>query len=134
MNDKQARKPLRQDRKMGIGRAIVVAAAAAYVGGPAGAAIDCVGTVTNLSLQLSSAGTVTLSLSGGPSWTYLCDLSAGGRNGVPADVCKVMYATLVTAKATGKQVLIRFNDYDSCAAVPAWGNAGSLGWTRVMLD
>lgn len=98
------------------------------------AAIDCTGTITNLSLQLSTAGTVTLSLSGGPTYTYLCDIADAGRNGVAPVVCKAMYASLLTAKATNKQVLIRFNDYDSCSSVPAWGNAGSLGWTKVLLD
>lgn len=101
---------------------------------PTHAAIDCVGTITNLSLQLSTEGTVTLSLSDGPSYTYLCDTAGSGSSGVSPTVCRAMYATLLASKLSGKRVLIRFNDYSSCGAVPSWGNAGSLGWTQVVLD
>jgi len=98
------------------------------------AAIDCTGTVTNLSLQMGTAGTVTLSLSNGPTYTYFCNVGEGNLNGVSPSVCRTMYATLLTAKATNKQVLIRFYDHDSCTAVPSWANAGALGWTKVLLD
>ncbi len=98
-------------------------------------AVDCTGTVTNLSLQLNSAGTVTLSLAGGPTYTYLCNVDgATNRNGVSPTVCKTMYSTLMAAKVSGKKVLIRFYDHDSCTDVPAWGNAGRLGWTQLLLD
>ncbi|MBQ0935111.1 hypothetical protein [Ideonella paludis] len=96
--------------------------------------VDCTGAVTNLSLQLNAQGTVTLSLSGGPSMTYLCDIDGVGRNGVAPAVCRAMYASLLTAKTSGKKVLIRFYDYPTCAAVPAWGSAGALGWTQIALD
>lgn len=45
-----------------------------------------------------------------------------------------MYATLVTAKTTGKRVLIRFNDHATCGAIPVWTLAGALGWTMVLTD
>jgi hypothetical protein len=98
------------------------------------AAVDCTGLITNLSLQLSAEGTVTLSLAGGPSYTYLCDTAGVGINGVNPSVCRAMYASLLVTKTSGKRVLIRFNDYSSCAAVPAWANAGSLGWTQLALE
>jgi len=96
------------------------------------AAVDCTGTVTSLSVQLGGEGTVTLSLSGGPTYTYLCDIAGIERNGVDRTVCKVMYASLLAAKATNKQVLIRFNNYNLCTDVPPWADAGSLGWTRIL--
>ena len=98
------------------------------------AAVDCSGEITSLSLQLNTEGTVTMSLAGGPSYTYLCDLDGAGRNGVSAVVCRSFYATLLAAKASGKKVTIRFYNYNSCAAIPAWTNAGALGWTVVMTD
>lgn len=97
------------------------------------ASVDCAGDVTNLSLQLDSVGTVTLSLSGGPSYTYLCAVD-GSRNGVSATVCRSMYATLVAAKTAGKKVSIRFNDYSSCSAIPSWADPGVLGWTVLLID
>lgn len=93
------------------------------------AVVDCFGSVTNLSLQLSTYGTVTLSLSGGPSYTYLCNIDGSVMNGVSNKVCSTMYNTLLTAKAMNKKVTIRFYDHATCAAVPSWANAGSLGWT-----
>jgi len=101
--------------------------------GHASAVVDCTGTVTNLSLQLDAGATLTLALSGGPSFTYLCDFN-GSRNGVPAVVCRTIYATLIAAKLTGKKVLMRFYDYATCDAVPAWANAGTVGWTQLLLD
>ena len=98
-------------------------------------AVDCTGTVNNLSLQLNSTGTVTLSLAGGPTMTYLCDVDGtANRNGVSPTVCKTMYSTLMAAKVSGKKVLIRFYDHESCSSVPAWDNAGSLGWTKLLLN
>jgi hypothetical protein len=99
----------------------------------ASAAIDCQGTVDNLSLDLSTSGVVTVSLSGGPSWVYLCTIDAA-NNGVSPTVCRTMYSTLALAKATGKKVLIRFYDHQSCTAIPSWAWAGQLGWTRVLID
>jgi hypothetical protein len=95
--------------------------------------IDCAGTVDNLSLQLDTSGTVTLSLSGGPAFTYLCNLD-GIRNGVSPVVCRAMYASLMAAKTTGKRVSIRFYDYATCSAIPAWANSGALGWTVLLFD
>ena len=88
--------------------------------------VDCQGTVQSLSMALSTSGTVTLSLSGGPSFTYLCDTAGSGRNAVDPGVCKTMYATLLLTKAMNKQVVLRFYDYPTCAAVPSWANAGTL--------
>ena len=65
--------------------------------GNAGAEVDCTGTVDNLSLHLNDAGTVTLSLSGGSSFTYLCNIEGAtgvaGLNGVSGRVCTMMYST-----------------------------------------
>jgi hypothetical protein len=113
-----------------------IAATVAFLGGTFSthAAIDCVGLITNLSLQMGAEGTLTLSLQDGPSYTYLCDIASSGRNGVSPTVCRAMYATLLASKLSGKRILIRFNDYSSCGSVPSWGNAGSLGWTQVVVD
>ena len=86
---------------------------------PANAAVDCTGTVDNLSMHLDSTGTVTVSLSGGPSFVYLCTIDGPATNGVSPSVCRSMYSTLVLAKAMGKKVLIRFYNHTSCAAIPA---------------
>jgi hypothetical protein len=83
--------------------------------GVASAAVDCTGTVDSLSLHLTTRGTVTLSLSGGPSFTYLCEVDgvagAAGLNGVSPAVCRTMYSTLALAKVSGKKVTVRFYDY-----------------------
>jgi hypothetical protein len=98
------------------------------------AAVDCVGLVTSLSLDLNASGTVTLSLAGGPSYTYLCNIDGTALNGVSPAVCRTMYASLLLAKTTGKRVSIRFYDHDSCVAVTPWANSGTLGWTIMALD
>lgn len=123
--------------KTGMRRAVAAATCVttlALFSPGASAVIDCQGTVTNLSLDLNVNGTVTLSLSGGPSWVYLCTIDGSPTNAVSTTVCRTMYSTLALAKATGKRVLIRFYDHQSCSAIPPWAWAGNLGWTQVLLD
>lgn len=100
------------------------------------AQVDCMGTVNSLSMQFNNVGTVTLSLSGGPSYTYVCNIDPAAPmiNGVSPTVCKTMYATLMATKLAAKKVTIRFYDYISCSAVPAWANAGAMGWTVLLQD
>ena len=119
---------------MKIPGSIVSVALSLLFSGSSFAAIDCMGEVTNVSLQRPAQGTVTLSLSGGPSFTYLCDVDGVGRNGVSATVCRTMYATLMAAKASGKKISIRFYDYSTCSAIPAWTDSGALGWTILLID
>jgi hypothetical protein len=96
--------------------------------------IDCTGTVESLSVQLSTHGTITLSLSGGPSYVYICNLDGATANGVSFETCKAMYSTLLAAKLSGKKMKIRFYGYESCGSVPSWAYPGALGWTQVLLD
>jgi hypothetical protein len=112
---------------------VAVAAGVLVLIESASADVDCRGEVTNLSLQLDGNGQVTLSLSGGPNYTYLCSVDAV-RNGVSPTVCRMMYATLVTAKTTGKKVSIRFYNYNSCSAIPPWADSGTLGWTILLTE
>ncbi len=96
--------------------------------------VDCVGEVETLSLQLNHKGTVTLSLSGGPSYVYLCNMDGEVENGVSFETCKAMYSTLMAAKITKKKMLIRFYDHESCSEVSSWAFPGRLGWTQVLRD
>jgi hypothetical protein len=96
-------------------------------------AVDCTGTITNLSLQMDGGGIVTLGLSSGPSYSYICSTVAD-YNGVPAGLCRTMYATLVAAKLAGKRVMFRFYSHATCAAVPNWAAPGQLGWNQLLLD
>jgi len=96
--------------------------------------IDCTGTVDSLSLQMNINGTVTLSLSGGPTYVYLCNIDGSVVNGVSHEVCKAMYSTLMAAKVANKKVKIRFSGHDTCQDIPAWSYPGNLGWTQVLLD
>lgn len=118
------------------GKSVLALAASLAFGfsSAAQAVVDCAGDITSLSLQLGAEGTIVLSLSGGPSHTYLCDIDGAGRNGVSPAVCRAMYASLMAAKVSAKKVYIRFYDYNTCSAVPEWGDAGTLGWTILFLE
>ena len=91
----------------------------------------------------------------GHSWTQVHNRGSGGesffglfnpglwkliRNGnYDAVLCFVGYVratfwiALMAAKLTGKQVLIRFYNYSTCATVPSWAASGPMGWTMVLL-
>ena len=100
---------------------------------PARAYVDCTGTITNLSIQLDGYGTVTVGLSSGPNFSYVCAVNYA-LNGVDPVVCRTLYASLMAAKLAGKRVLIRFHDHESCTSIPNWTNAGQLSWTQMLLD
>lgn len=119
-------------RSLGM-KLVLVLVATTLMSGIAAADVDCTGEVTNLSLQLDDAGTVTLSLAGGPTNVYLCNVD-GIRNGVSPTVCRAMYSTLTTAKVTGRKMKIRFYSHSDCSTIPSWQNAGTLGWTQLLLD
>lgn len=101
----------------------------------ANADIDCVGNVIGLSLQMTTTGVVTVSLSGGPTAVYLCAVDGVAYNGVSPDVCKAMYSTLMAAKLSNKKMLIRFSgNYANCTSIPSWAAAPMHGWTSVLAD
>lgn len=118
------------------GQLLAAAAAAAIImfPMPAAAVVDCTGTVESLSLQMDSYGTVTLSLSGGPSYVYICAVDGTSMNGISPTVCRTMYGTLALAKTTGKKVLMRFHNHTSCSAIPPWAPVGPMSWTQVLFD
>jgi hypothetical protein len=61
----------------------------------------------------------------GSSWIVLCS-TASTENGITADQCKTVYATLLSAQLTHQQVQLWFSDALTCATQPAWGL--STGW------
>src|SRR4051812_41271508 len=71
----------------------------------------CTGQVG--ALALNPSGLVTVSIGTYASFVYLCQVGATYQ-GIAPDVCKAIYATLLTAKATGKNVDIYFSDGGSC--------------------
>lgn len=79
-------------------------------------------------------GVITLGLSGGPLATNVCSVKTGNElNGIDAEVCKVLYSSLLSAKAAGKKVMIRFYDHEQCDSSDMyWKSAGKLGWTKQM--
>jgi hypothetical protein len=92
--------------------------------------IDCSGKVTVLSLQ-APGGLITLSLLGGPSYIYLCNVEQT-YNGISATTCKQMYQTLMLAKITGASMGFRFDNQTTCAAIPQWQAVPLNGWNTVL--
>lgn len=115
-------------------QAVATAGAILSWPGPAAAVVDCTGTVESLSLQMDTYGTVTISLSGGPSYVNICYVDGASVNGISPTVCRTMYGTLALAKTTGKKVLMRFHNHSSCTAIPPWAHVGQMSWTQVLLD
>jgi hypothetical protein len=89
------------------------------------ATYTCTGTVTDLALNLNGLVTVTV----GPlTNVYLCEIGSA-YNGVSSDVCKAIYAHLLTAKVNGLQESFSFSDDGTggtCAGHTSW--APLTGW------
>lgn len=65
------------------------------------ASYTCSGQVRGVSID--TGGDVLVESVGSLSWPRLCNIRATA-NGVPSDVCKPIYASLLAAQATGKSV------------------------------
>jgi hypothetical protein len=80
--------------------------------------LDAVAVGVDGSVYLSSG-------SSGLIWVQLCQV-AGTANGVSAETCKSILATLLTARATSAPVSLYFNDSLSCTSHPQW--SALIGW------
>lgn len=88
----------------------------------ANANYSCAGTVNNLALNPDGVLTATI---GSLQNVYLCQIGAT-RNGVSSDVCKAIFAHLLSARTTGTLVQLQFSDSLTCTTHPAWSNL--TGW------
>lgn len=70
----------------------------------------CSGTVGNVALNQQGVLTITV---GSLQNVYLCQIGAT-RNGISSEICKAMFAQLLSAKATGALVQFTFNDALNC--------------------
>ena len=102
-------------------RTVVVTAC--LIGSPA-FAYNCQGSIVEVALNPSGVLTVH-SPAGGLNWAYVCQVSAT-YNGVAAETCKAIYASLVAAQVSGRQVQWHYNDSLSCSSRPSW--AMHTGW------
>lgn len=92
----------------------------------------CSGTITDVSLTPSGSVFFNSDSNLGLQWQAVCTLGTT-QNGVSPDACKAIYATLLTAKTSGKTVEFGFSDALSCTGHPAWtllatGSYNSGGW------
>ena len=78
----------------------------------------CTGKVTGISV--SKTGSVFVSTDQGFSSVAVCTIGTTG-NGVSPELCRNIYATLLTAYLTDKSVTFAFDDALTCSNHPAWG-------------
>ncbi len=90
----------------------------------------CTGLVRGVAMDLRSGDVITESI-GAINWPRLCSVHTA-TNGIPADVCKHLYATLLTAQTTGKTVTFWVSDPgEVCPALPAWEWVQGLYFLRI---
>jgi hypothetical protein len=88
-------------------------------------AYSCTGTIDWVSLN--PAGVITVSSqSSGMATFYVCQIGQA-QDGVPPEVCSSMLATLLTAKATGAQVIWSFDDSSNTCNRASY-NGGNWYW------
>lgn len=91
---------------------------------PAAWAYLCSGTIDSVNLDPSGIVTVG-SASSGLGTFYVCELG-NAANGVSADACSAILASLIAAKEANEQVGWQFNDALTCTTHPQW--AWLTGW------
>lgn len=95
---------------------------------PLGAVADsfCEGKVSKSGIGRS--GTVILSGPGGLNAVYICSVK-NEQNNVSVEACKIMYSTLLTAQARGKNAQVTFNPaIESCSGLQSWRWAENVNW------
>ena len=97
--------------------AAVAVASLALFASSANANYMCVGTVTYLGIDLG--GDLTVGTSASPIHK-ICNFN-GGAGRASGATCKSVYASLLSAKLTGKPVAIYYDDNGyNCGSLPAW--------------
>jgi hypothetical protein len=91
--------------------------------GTASANYFCTGTVTSVAVQPN--GTVMVTGIQGLDSAALCNISTTANN-ISPDLCRTIYATLLTAKLTNRPVTFAYDDALTCSTHPAW--ATLTGW------
>jgi len=87
---------------------------------PAQAAIWCDGKLDNVALD--SGGGVLISIAGTAPIHTICNTATQGAFQTQAPVCKSMYATLLAARMSDRQVRVYYNDpaLTSCSQIANW--------------
>lgn len=96
--------------------AIVLAALSAQ----AQATYTCSGAVKGVSVEPTSGDVLARSIGTAMSWPRFCSLRQD-RNGITPAGCKAVYASLLTAQASGRSVTVWVNGPSaSCEALSSW--------------
>lgn len=101
--------------------------------------VVCSGPVVNLAVNPQS-GNLTVLIPGGGNW-YQCSF-AGSQGGVAPESCRVLYATLAMAIATGRRVAFYFSDgwpswtenTSYCASVGHWAIPNPYPYYFTLVD
>lgn len=89
----------------------------------------CKGTITNV--YLTSNGELVIRGDWRHQHTTLCGLESEWK-GVSTEACKGWLSLSMAAKVSNANVIVYYEDVNSCADIPAYGAAPSPGY--VMLD
>lgn len=88
----------------------------------------CTGKVSQVTTDPSGTVNATFDFpGGGMAWQEVCNLNAAAHN-VPVAACKAIAATLLSAKLTGSNVLVFFNNAGESCSAPAWRPLRDSGW------
>jgi len=91
---------------------------------PAFANYSCQGKIHQLSVD-PGGNVVVGAVGSGLSWVYLCNVSTTA-NSITPESCRGVLTTLLTASASGSDVVFWFNDSLTCTTHPSW--AQLTGW------
>lgn len=90
----------------------------------------CNSLVSQVGVDSGDQVWLQISTSAGGRWLYVCSLSPSATSPSAAG-CQSMHATLLSAKALGKQVemhLVGTHSATSCATNPGWNTEDRIVW------
>lgn len=103
-----------------IAMVATIAAPSAFANGN----YSCAGAVNYLGL--SASGDVVVSVGNTPIHS-ICNTTTQGSYGLPVASCKLAYAALLTARVSGKTMMIYYSPNGlTCTTLPSWGTAPSV--------
>lgn len=101
-------------------RRVIACAVLTALSAQAQATYTCNGAVKGVSVEPTSGDVLAESIGTSMSWPRFCSLRQDS-NGITIAGCKAVYASLLTAQASGRSVTVWINGpSSSCAALSSW--------------
>lgn len=111
-----------------IGTVLVSASTALWPTASIAGTYSCVGKISQITTDPNGTVNATFEFTGGGmAWQDVCNLNTAAYN-VPVAACRAILATLLSAKLSGNNVVMFFDNTTPSCSAAAWRPLRESGW------